>query len=92
MEDIPRLTQACDAQVITSISVEAQSTVPQAFASMTPVVASRVGGIEELVADQKTGILVGIGDVLAYASALTDVLDNGTRRTKWLHPPAPLRS
>ena len=76
-EDIPRLTQACDAQVITSISVEAQSrTVPQAFASMTPVVASRVGGIEELVADQKTGILVGIGDVLAYASALTDVLDN----------------
>ena len=76
-EDIPRLTQACDAQFITSISVEAQSrTVPQAFASMTPVVASRVGGIEELVADKQTGRLVGIGDVLAYADALSDILDN----------------
>ena len=76
-EDIPRLTQACDAQVITSISVEAQSrAVPQAFASMTPVVASRVGGIEELVADQQTGSLVGIGDVPAYADALSDVMDN----------------
>ena len=43
---------------------------------MTPVVASRVGGIEELVTDQKTGRLVGIGDVHAYANALLDVLDN----------------
>ena len=76
-DDIPRLTQACDAQVITSISVEAQSrAVPQAFASMTPVVASRVGGIEELVKDRYYGRLVGIKDVTAYADALIDILDN----------------
>jgi len=76
-EDIPRLTQACDAQVITSISVEAQSrTVPQAFASQTPVVASRVGGVSELVSDGETGRLVGIKDVSAYADALIDIFDN----------------
>ena len=76
-EDIPRLTQACDAQVITSISVEAQSrTVPQAFASSTPVVASRVGGIEELVEDRQSGRLVEIGDVAAYSDALSEIMDN----------------
>ncbi len=76
-DDIPRLTQACDAQVITSISVEAQSrTVPQAFASRTPVVASRVGGVAELITDGETGRLVGIKDVEGYADALTGILDD----------------
>lgn len=79
-DDVPRLTQGCDAQVITSISVEAQSrTVPQAFASRTPVVASRVGGIAELVDHGKTGWLVPPQDVSAYADALIRLLENSSQ-------------
>jgi len=82
-DDVARLTQACDAQVITSISVEAQSrTAPQAFAGQTPIVASRVGGVAELVEPGRTGWLVEIKDVAGYANALSDIFDNkdGTSR------------
>ncbi len=76
-DDVARLTQACDAQVITSISVEAQSrTAPQAFASQTPIVASRIGGVAELITPGRTGWLVEIKDVTGYADALTQIFDN----------------
>ncbi len=76
-DDVARLTQASDSQVITSISVEAQSrTAPQAFASQTPIVASRVGGVAELIAPGRTGWLVEIQDVSGYADALTEIFDN----------------
>lgn len=75
-DDIARLTQACDALVITS-SLEAQSrTAPQGFASMTPVVASRVGGIPELVRPGETGWLAAPDDIQGYALALLEIMDH----------------
>ena len=74
-DDVPKLAQASDALVVTS-RIEAQSrTVPQAFASGIPVVASRVGGVPELVTPGETGWLVEAGDVLGYADALSVVFD-----------------
>lgn len=76
-EDVARLTQAADIQVITSVAVEAQSrTAPQAFAARTPMIASRIGGVAELVADGVTGRLVPPGDVKAYADAIEITLDD----------------
>ena len=73
-EDVPRIAQASDALMVTSM-IEAQSrTVPQAFAAATPVVASRVGGIGELVTAGETGWLVEAGDIAGYADALTEIL------------------
>lgn len=75
-EDVPRLTQGSDAQLLTSISVEAQSrTIPQAFASCTPVIASKVGGVAELISDAERGYLVEIRDVAGYADALCRLFD-----------------
>lgn len=82
-DDVARLTQAADILTICSVAVEAQSrTAPQAFAARTPVIASRIGGIAELVADGVTGRLVSPGDVTAYADAIERMLDdpNGTTR------------
>ena len=74
-DDVPRLAQGSDALVVTS-RIEAQSrTVPQAFATATAVVASRVGGVPELVTPGETGWLVEAGDVAGYADALAAIFD-----------------
>jgi glycosyltransferase involved in cell wall biosynthesis len=44
------------------------------MAAGLPVVASRVGGVPELVDDEKTGLLVEPGDPRALAAALGRVL------------------
>jgi starch synthase len=46
------------------------------MASGTPVVASRLGGLPELVADGETGYLVEPGDVAALRARLALVLDD----------------
>lgn len=77
-DDVARLTQAADALAVTSIAVEGQSrAVPQAFASLTPVVASRIGGIPELVTAGETGWLVEPGDAGGLARALEEALADG---------------
>jgi starch synthase len=55
--------------------------VLEAMASGTPVVASRVGGLAEVVQDGETGFLVPSGDVGALRERLEQVLgDPGLAR------------
>ena len=76
-DDVARLTRASDALCVTSVAVEGQSrAVPQAFACATPVVASRIGGVPELVVPGETGWLVEPGDAAGYADALAEVFDD----------------
>ncbi len=64
------------AALLKSLRVEAQSRAAlQAFASLTPVVASRIGGVGELVRAGETGWLVPPGDAIAYADAFCEILD-----------------
>jgi glycosyltransferase involved in cell wall biosynthesis len=48
----------------------------QAFATGVPVVASRIGGIPEVVTDGETGLLVESESVPALAAAIERVLDD----------------
>ena len=76
-EDVADLMGAADAVVVASVAVEAQSrVVPQAFAVGTPVVATHVGGLPELVRDGDTGYLVPPSDGEAIAGALHKVVSN----------------
>ena len=50
--------------------------VLEAMASATPVIASRVGGLPELVEDGVTGFLVAPGDVEELRERITEVLDD----------------
>ena len=55
--------------------------VIEAMAAGKPVVATRVGGVPDLVADGETGFLVPPGDHEAMAGRLGDLLDDaGLRR------------
>jgi glycosyltransferase involved in cell wall biosynthesis len=73
--DVARLVQAADVQLVASIAVEGQSrTVPQAFASEVPVVATTAGGLTELVVDGGTGRLVPPRDGDAIADAVAALL------------------
>lgn len=56
--DIPRIMRALDCLVVPSIKEAQTLVIPQAFATGKPVIASRVGGIPELVEDGVNGLLL----------------------------------
>ncbi len=57
--------------------------VLEAMAYGKPVVASRIGGIPELIEDQKTGLLFEPGDVSGLRSALERLCRNGALRREF---------
>jgi glycosyltransferase involved in cell wall biosynthesis len=67
---------ATDAEGLGLAAVEAQL-------CETPVVASNVGGLPEVVADRISGLLVPPGEPIALASAISDALDDPTRLAAW---------
>lgn len=69
-----RFLKAMDVMALTSRSEGMPLAVLEAWAAGTPVVATRVGGIPELVADGKTGLLVDFGDVDQLAASIERLL------------------
>ncbi len=69
--DMPAFWQTTDIVTVPSELSEAfPMTTLEAMATGKPVIATRIGGIPELVVDGTTGILVPPGDVSALAEAL----------------------
>jgi glycosyltransferase involved in cell wall biosynthesis len=66
--------------LVPSICPDACPTVAlEAMAAGVPLVASRIGGIPDLVAHGETGLLVNPGDVEGLRSALSNLLTDQTR-------------
>lgn len=75
--DVPEVMAALDVLVLPSTRTDATpQVIPQALAVGTPVVATTVGGIPELVHDGETGRLVPPGDDAALADAILALLDD----------------
>jgi glycosyltransferase involved in cell wall biosynthesis len=72
--DPERLMAAADLVVFPSTVPHFARPVIEAAAMARPVVASRLGGVEELVDDGRTGLLVPPGDPTALADAIAGVL------------------
>jgi glycosyltransferase involved in cell wall biosynthesis len=70
-DEIPLWLAAADLVVLPSKSEGMPLVIPEALASGTPVVASRVGGVPDCLEDQVTGILVDAEGVPGLAVALS---------------------
>ena len=78
--DIPEVMAALDVLVLPSTRSEATSQViPQALAVGTPVAATAVGGIPEIVRDGENGRLVPPADAVALAAAIVELLRDRAR-------------
>ena len=79
VSDMPVFLSSIDIFVLPSLYEGLGVSVIEAMAAGKPVVASRVGGIPELVEDHITGLLVPPGDPPALARVITFSRAAGTR-------------
>ncbi|HXA94455.1 MAG TPA: glycosyltransferase, partial [Candidatus Dormibacteraeota bacterium] len=74
---VPALLGTMDCFALASTRTEGvPQALLQAFAAGVPVVASRIGGIPEVVTDERTGLLVESESVEALAAGIARVLDD----------------
>jgi glycosyltransferase involved in cell wall biosynthesis len=72
--DVPDLLAAADVAVNSSVREGSPLSVLEYMEAGLPVVASRVGGLPEMVLDGTTGVLVPPGSAAMLADALADLL------------------
>ncbi|MEJ2644260.1 MAG: glycosyltransferase, partial [Gammaproteobacteria bacterium] len=78
--DVPDVMRTLDIFVLPSLAEGVSNTVLEAMATGLPVVATRVGGNPELVAEGVTGTLVPPSDPTAMADALMRYVDDEESR------------
>jgi glycosyltransferase involved in cell wall biosynthesis len=80
-EAVLRLFRAADASLLSSAWENFPHTVVEALAVGSPVIATAVGGVPEVVQDGENGLLVPPGDAEALAAAIRRLFaDDGLRR------------
>jgi glycosyltransferase involved in cell wall biosynthesis len=72
-DDVPAFLQALDVFALTSDSEQHPNALAEAMASGLPCVATRVGGVAELLDDGRCGRIVEPGDVRALVAALGEL-------------------
>lgn len=75
---LPLYYSAADVFVLPSIYEPFGKVLLEAMACGTPVVASNVGGIPEIVEDGRSGFLVPVGDVKGFSESICTLLSSDT--------------
>jgi len=75
-DDMHHIYSATDVLTLCSTTEGLPNVVLEAFAYRRPVVATRVGGVPDLVADGRTGVLVESGDVEALTAGVMRMLED----------------
>ena len=83
------LFRAADASLLTSSWENFPHTVVEALAVGTPVIATRVGGVPELVHDGENGLLIPSGDLDGLAAAVRRLIEEPGLRERLATAAAP---
>lgn len=75
-DDVPSLMKMMDVFVLSSVSEGSPNVVLEAMAAGVPVVATKVGGVPELVSSGVNGLLVEPRDAADLARAVRKLLEN----------------
>jgi glycosyltransferase involved in cell wall biosynthesis len=78
-QDVPRLLSAATITVMPSLNEALSNVVLESMAAGAPVVATRVGGTPEAIADGVNGLLVPPGEPRAMANAIASLLADRSR-------------
>ncbi|MBU0881006.1 MAG: glycosyltransferase family 4 protein [Candidatus Omnitrophica bacterium] len=81
-DDIPEILSILDVLVMPSLNEAVGISAIEAQAEGVSVVASRVGGIPEIVQDRVTGLLVNPTDPDALAEAVTELISDKDKRVR----------
>jgi len=79
-KDMPRMLAALDIYVQTSVNEGLSLSILEAMAAGKPVIATNVGGAQEVLTHQETGILIPPESASAIKAAITDLLDHPDKR------------
>ena len=81
-DEVLRLFHAADAALLSSAWENFPHTVVEALAAGTPVIATAVGGVPEVVQDGGNGLLVPVGDSAALAGAIARYIGDEELRSR----------
>lgn len=82
IKDIARFNAAMDLICLTSKNEGTPVSLIEAQASGVPVISTDVGGVRDIVLEEETGIVVPVGDMLAYVTQLRILIDDEKKRLK----------
>jgi glycosyltransferase involved in cell wall biosynthesis len=78
----PTAHELFDVSVLCSLSEASPNSVLEAMAVGRPVIASRVGGVADIITHEVNGLLVTPGDVDGFAAALTRLTSDGALQAR----------
>jgi len=84
-DDVQRILPAFDVYVSASRREAFGLSLVEAFAASMPVIATNVGGVAEVVTDNKTGFLVPNEDIVALADDIEMLIGDGSARATLGH-------
>jgi len=83
-KDVPQILAASDIFVLASIHREGLPiSILEAQSCQVPVIASRIGGVPEVINDQVNGLLVAPNDPAALAKALEELIFKSDKRQEY---------
>jgi len=82
VSDLVPVYSAMDVFVLCSLTEGVPLTVLEAMATRLPVVATRVGGVPEIITDDETGLLIESSDMDALKSAISGLMQDQYKRIR----------
>ena len=82
IEEAPKYLKAFDVFILNSFSEAMALVILEAGQGEVPVIATKVGGIPEIIEDRKTGLLIEPGNEATVAEAIKYMIENKTFATE----------